>query len=560
MKKGIIGLLAILLALFLAVSACTPTAQEPAVPAEEESVEVAEEPIVEEAEEADTSEVTSLVGGTITIASPSEPDTLDPHQSVLGLGIQPYIYSSLTYKGENGEYLPYLASSWEISEDGLTITYHLKQDVVFHNGEPLTAQDVAFTLMRAIDPEIGAAYAAADLSALESATALDDYTVELKAKAPNYYLFDFLSFDQVESILSQNAVEEGGESYGRNPVGTGPFVFKEWMTGDHITLERNPDFTWGPMGDLPANIQTVVFRFIAEPATILAGLEAGEIDYAPAGMFQPVDIINLEETGDFDIVSYFSAGLYPFISLNTSQPPFEDVRVRQALNYATDKQALADVVAPNSGSVMQNGPLSPSTEGYWPGIEDMGYAFDLEKARQLMLDSGYSYNADNMLEKDGATLSVEMITVSGYDVTIKSAQVIQSQWKELGIDVSLTQLDLGVAYDTLISGNYAAAAFGWGWLNSELMNQLFASRNIGSQNFGQVNDPELDALLDQMTTATSVEAHLQAAKDAQIRIVEQAYVIPLFSQRLSSVVSKRIVGYSDDYKNQFRIWNAYINE
>lgn len=503
-----------------------------------------------------------LIGGTLTIAMSTEIVSLDP-QKTISSSVLGYIYSSLIVPDPQGSgYLPYLASSWETSEDGTKYTFHLRHDVRFHNGDPLTAQDVVFTFQRAIDPATVSPATGSDLHFMKSISALDDYTVEITMDGRNYYMIDFLSYDTFEGILSQNAVTQYGDLYGRNPVGTGPYLFKEWVNGDHLTLERNPDFTWGPefTHGMPPNIQTVIVYFLPETAIISAGLEAGEIDFVYGRTFTPLEINNLAETGMFDILRYPAHELNPFIILNTSQPPFDDILVRLALSHATDKQAVMDMVAYNSGAVVQNGPLSATMEGYWSGIEEMGYDFDLEKARELMQNAGYQTNANGVLEKDGQPFTIELNLINGSEISNQCAEILRAQWRELGIDVQLLQMDRGMFYEKMISGNYTASLMKWGFPNSDIINQLFASRNIGGSNYGHVNDPQLDMILDNMTITTDVQEHLHWAQEAQKRIVEQEYIVTLFSQATGDIVTKRVKNYTHDPISGFRIWNAYLGD
>lgn len=560
MKKKLFTLCAALLALAMLVSACAPAATEAAAPPADmtapQDTPVEAAPIEATPTTAPT-EVPSLVGGELVYTLTFEPDTLDPQKTQLGdaFSVNSFLYSSLVTKDAQGNIAPYLAASWDISPDGLTYTFHLRQDVKFHNGDPMTAADVVWTYVRQNAPETASPNAY--LTTIDTVQALDDYTVQFILKNPNYYFLDLLPLDGYLGILQQKAVEQYGDNYGRNPVGTGPFMFKEWVTGDHITLERNPDFIWGPpfANGTPPNIQDIIFRIIPEPSTVLAGLEAGEIDFAGV---EPRDIKNLEATGEFDIIRNPSQGMYSYVTYNVSAAPFDDLRVRQALVYATDKQALMDIVSPNSGASIQNGPLSPSQEGYWAGIEEMGYGYDLEKAKQLMLDAGYTYNTDGMLEKDGQPFSFDLLMYNGWETSIKSAEVLQAQWKELGVDVKLQQQDLGAALTDLIEGNYEASMLAFGEPNSILLVELFHSRNIGASNFSQIVDPEIDAILDIMETSSDPAEHLQAAQDAQVRVVEQAYVLPLFTSMNFAVVSKRVKGYTDNVYAGFRLWDAYI--
>jgi peptide/nickel transport system substrate-binding protein len=567
MKKKFLAFCSILIMLGMLASACAPAAtQAPAeatVPPATTAVQqnTAVPPTATTEPTIAPTESPSLVGGTLSEALTVDPDTLDPQKTYLGASnlIMMFIYSSLIAKDAQGNYVPYLATSWEVAPDGMTYTFHLRQDVKFHNGDPLTAEDVAYTYTRELDP--ATASVQTTLSAVDTVEALDDYTVQFTMKNPNYYILESLVREGEQGVMDKAVLEAQGQDYGREPIGTGPYMFKEWITGDHVTLERNPDFVWGPpfTNGTPPNIETIVYRIIPESATIVAGLEAEEIDYVLGSTILPTDTANLQATGMFNINARQNVGMYPYISLNLEKAPFDDVRVRQALNYATNKQALMDIVAPDSGDVIQNGPLSATQEGYWLGIEEMGYAYDLEKAKQLMLDAGYTYNADGMLEKDGQPLSFELIMGIGYEMLMKPAEIIQSQWKELGVDVKLVQEDFGVAVTDVIAGNYSACMFGTGAPASDMLT-MFHSNQIGAGNFSRANNPELDAILDQMTTATDTAVHLQAAQDAQKMIVEQAYVVTLFSQVSADVISSRVKGYVSDAFYGLRFWDAYIEQ
>jgi peptide/nickel transport system substrate-binding protein len=567
MKKKFITLCAVLMAIALLATACAPATQTPAVTAAAPANTTV--PVNTTVPATATTEPTavpteppSLVGGTMIEQLVSDPATIDPQQSGF-YQVTFNIYSSLITLDEAGNYQPYLATSWEISPDGLTYTFHLRQDVKFHNGDPMTAQDVVWTYQREEDPAT-ASPIASYLESMDTIQALDDYTVQMTLKSPNYYLFRNLANEGFQGILDPEVVQQAGDNYGRNPIGTGPFIFKEWVTGDHIILERNPDFVWGPpiTNGQPPNIQTIEYRIIPDPSTVIAGLEAGEIDYVEGGTsLLPSDTNNLGATGMFDIVQRPNQGMDPYVTFNTEKAPFNDIRVRQALNYATNKQALMDIMVPNSGSVIQNGPLSASQEGYWPGIEQVGYPYDLEKAKQLMQEAGYTYNADGMLEKDGQPLSFELILLNGMDMYVKPGEILQSQWKELGVDVQLSQQELGVAWEAISPGNYSASLMGFSVPTSEQLVQMFRSNYIdGGFNMSRVNNPDLDALLDTMVTAVDPAVHLQAAQDAQKLIVEQAYILPLFCQVPSEVISKRLKNYNLDlnFSSGIRFWNAYL--
>ncbi len=480
-------------------------------------------------------------GGTLVIAMDSEPLTLDPHFS--GSGGREFLYLGATLVAkdpfQDGAYVPYLAESWETSEDGLIWDFKIREDVKFHNGTPLTAHDFVWTFERALDPEINSPAAGSSLGSVAAVEAVDDYTLRLTLHQPYYPLLENLELGFGQP-LSKEAVEEWGEEYGRHPVGVGPFKFKEWVTGEKVVLERNPDYTWAPpfLHPGPAYIETIVVRYIPEYATRLAGMETGEIDFV-AGVLDK-DVQLLKGTGKIDVYEGYKGGMTPYVALNIAQPPFDDLRVRQAFNYAMNKEGLIQVVVGGKG-IPQYGPISLVTHGYWPGVEYVGYHYDLDKAKELLAEAGYTANAEGMLEKDGQPFELALKAFQGGSFD-KVTEVLQAQYKELGVSVEIEKKEAGVLYGELMTGQFAAVVFGYDYTEFAVVPIFFHSSNIGAMNFTSVNDPELDAFLDATNYETDPERRQRAADDAQRRIVEQAYVVPIFTPTQFAAISTRVQG------------------
>ena len=560
MRKKLFALVLMVFMISLLVNACSPAAETPttsadqpeeSAPAEEqeeaapeEAAPAEEETAPEEAasEEAAPAEETSKVGGTFTIAIASDPDTLDPHLTAMAVSdlVMGFIGASLVWMSPDMTYEPYLAESWETSEDGLVWTFNLRHDVTFQNGEPLTANDYAFTFNRAIDPEVASPGAGAMLGNVVSIEAVDDYTLEITLPQANAPILYSLAGPGYMQPINQKTFEEiGAEEYGRQPVGVGPFMIKEWTTGEKIVLERNPNYNWGPASSQSQgayNIETIEFVVIPEYATILAGLEAGEID-AYFGI-QSQDVDRLEETGMFNIFTGLQQGISPYLSFNVSQPPFDDVLIRQAFNYAIDKNALIQVVLQGKG-VVQHGYLSPSVMGYWPDVEEAAYDFDLEKARSLMEEAGYSLNDNGIFEKDGQPLSMVLYTLPT-DVVVKTAQVLAEQFTTLGVEIEIQQMESGILYPQhFMTGDYQLGVAGLGYGEADLMYLAFHSSMVGGLNLSQLNDPEMDALLEQSRAESDTTARQEILNQLQAKIADEALVAPLFAPQLFFAVNNR---------------------
>jgi peptide/nickel transport system substrate-binding protein len=352
---------------------------------------------------------------------------------------------------------------------------------------------------------------------------------------PNSTLLTSLAFHNYPQPLEKAYVEEMGDDYGRHPIGVGPFRFKEWVTGEKIVLERNPDFNWGPAYAHagPAYIETVEFRIIPEYATQLAGLEAGEIDYM---YLEGKDLQRIEETDQFQVFSFLEFGAGQTLILNTIKPPLDDVRVREALAMAVDREVLVAVSA--GGHAQPNyGPLTPNTVGYWPGVEYIAYTHDLNRAKALLEEAGFTYNGDGMAERDGLPLTLDLKT---YALGVKDAEILQEQLKAVGVEVVIEQGEVATMNEALAKGEFDLTLRGFGWPDYGAMFAMFHPSMIGLFNYGSINDPELTQDLEMAVVTTDQALLDQSLADAQRRIVEQAYTVPLYAVQNYFVMNSRV--------------------
>jgi len=552
MKAKYVGLLSVLVVLSLLAAGCGTTPAPQVV--EKEVTRVVSQQVVETVIVAGTPQVVEKVitatpeptagpapGGTYVYILPGEPDSLDPHKTARSdaYNIMLFLHSSLVIQDPEGNYVPYLAESWEMSEDGLTWTFHLKKGITFHDGTPLTAQDVAWTYTRAKDPANPGA-AGATLAAVESIEATDDSTVVMHLPQPFFPLLTSLSDPAFFGILSQKAVEAAGDDYGRQPVGSGPYKFKEWVTGEKVVLERNPDFSWGPAyaHQGPWYFDQIEYRIVPETATQVVSMEAGEVDF---GGIAPSDEETIRQTGLFTLYDLVYQGTGPHLEFNNSRPPLDDARVRQALSMAIDRDVIVKVVMQGQAAV-QYGPLSASTIGYWPGVEYVGYKYNLDKAKALMQEAGYTANASGMLEKDGQPLKFTLKTIAGEETWLKIAEILQEQFKALGVDIQLEQQEAGALVGDEISGNYEMGMMQVGWQDADILYQMYHSSMIGALNLGQVKDPKLDEILTKTRITLDPELRQQWVDDAQRYITEQALMAPLLSMVSYMAVNNRVEG------------------
>ncbi|MCL7455551.1 MAG: ABC transporter substrate-binding protein, partial [Anaerolineae bacterium] len=324
----------------------------------------------------------NLPEGTLTIAIPTNIDTLDP-----GMGGQLHMmnagytaYEGLTFVNAEGQIEPLLAESWEVVDD-TTWVFHLRQGVTFHNGEPFNADAVVYTWKRIMEP---GRVNLRTWETVEDIEVIDDYTVEITTKAPDPLLLLRMGVNTSGIYPPGYATEAGDEGVSQAPVGTAPFKFVEWVRGEKVVFEAWPDY-WG--GPNTVGVQTVVWRTIPEADARLAALETGEVDIA---LQIPPSLIDLvTDNPDLRLARALGTRTFYLLFDNVSSgigTPLEDQRVRLAMIHAIDRQAIVDAVFRGNGKVLAT-TVGPTQFGWDPSFEPLPY--DPDKARQLLAEAGY---------------------------------------------------------------------------------------------------------------------------------------------------------------------------
>ena len=513
------------------------------------------QPAGQEAAPKPEAEPVPAVGGTLVYILDDEMDTLDVHKSGRVFPVCQFMGGGLIIKDtETDEFLPYLAESWTVAEDGMEYEFKLREDVLFHDGTPLTAHDYAWSFNRAKDPKTQSPTAGASLTGLAIVEAVDDYTLRFRMAWPNSVLMHTLSNPCYHQPLSQAYVEEMGDDYGRHPIGVGPFKFKEWVTGERIVLERTPDYAWGPefTHGGPPFIETIEYRIIPEYATQLAGLEAGEVDHVTLA---PKDLERIQNTGEFQILESGERGSGTHVVMNPTRPPFDDLLVRRAFNHAVNREPLIKIVRLDQAAPIY-GPLTPFTDGYWPEAESFGYDYDMDRARELLAEAGYTPGGDGWLEKDGQPLVVSLNINSSSPDDVKIAEILQEQFKGLGVQIELEQLESGVLYEVLGSGDFDMTIETLGWENFGIMFAMFHSSMVGAWNRARVTD--MNDMISAFTVAPSWDEAVEASNEAQRHVVEQAYFVPLYAAVDSLALSNKIKDVVFSGEGNLYLFDAYI--
>lgn len=491
--------------------------------------------------------------GTYVTVIGQEPPTLDPDASSAAItsGLLRYIGDPLLNLDlKDKKYVPGLATKWKVTKGGKQYDFTLRSGVSFQDGTPLTASAMVFTYRRALSPALKSPVAAGDLGAVKSIKATGKYTFRLTLKKPNPFLLYNLTTGWLVP-LSPKAVAKEGNNFGRHPVSTGPWKLQSWQTGQQITLVRNPKYHWGPpfmKNKGPAHIKTIVFRVIKDDATQTAAFQSGEVD----SLGLPVTFIQQALTSHkYKIFKYPRQGVGLFMEFNVTKPPFDDIRVRQAMNYAIDKAPVLQIGLQGYG-IKACGTLSPTIPGYWKGICKYRYKYDTQRALQLLKQAGYT-NHNGHLEKNGVPLSFTVIT-SPIDSWTRSATVLQQQLKDLGITMNIQTYDFGTELKKAASGDSQADFLGYTYATSHIFYIWFDSSQIGT---GLANShfksARLDRLIAENDSTTNTKKRYAIDEQIQKYIADEALWVPLWINNNYVAFQPRVHGEVVD-----RVGNTYL--
>jgi peptide/nickel transport system substrate-binding protein len=459
------------------------------------------------------------------------PSGIDPHVNAsaeLGIPLTS-VYDTLVYRaldsGTNAgdQFLPGLAESWEMSDDGLTYTFHLRRDVIFHDGTPFTAEAVRANIERVANPDTRSQKAIFLLGPFDSVEVVDEYTVAIHLSAPYAPLLDGLAQVYL-GMASPAALTEWGPDYQFHQVGTGPFRFVEYVPNDHLTLVRNDDYQWGPtLYDHPglAYLDEVEFRFFTDPAGRALALEAGDTDVM--GELPPLDAARLRQDNRFTIIPVAIPGQSVGLMLNTQRPPLDDVRVRQALLFATDRGAIVQAIFSDE-SPAATGPLTAATFGYDPSLADR-YPHNPGEAAALLEEAGWTdSDGDGIREQVGQPLTLDAALMSWGSIP-EIAQLLGSQWAEVGVKLRTETLTYPAALEVAREGKYHLIPQSFSGSDPDLLWAYYQSDV--PFNWSRVSDPALDKLLDNARSVSDPTQRVELYIQAQQRIMELALLVPI---------------------------------
>ncbi|RLL74633.1 ABC transporter substrate-binding protein [Ochrobactrum soli] len=427
----------------------------------------------------------------------AEPQSLDPHTvtATNDFRILVNIYDGLVrYKDGTLEVEPALAESWTISDDGKTYRFKLRQGIKFHDGSDFNAEAVKFNFDRMLKEDhpfynTGPFPLSFNFSSIEAVNAIDPTTVEFKLKEPFAPFLSNLAYP-TGLIVSPEAVKKYGKEFGRHPSGTGPFKFTEWQSGQRVVVERNPDYWDGA----PA-LEAVVFRPITDPNTRVAEMMAGGLDVMVE--VPPDNLATFKQDANFAVAEQAGPHVW-FTILNAKTGPFADKKVRQAANYAVNRQALVDNVLQGSATVAA-GPIPPAFN--WVEDKTEAYPYDPEKAKALLAEAGVTNPEITFYVTEGGSGMLDPITMGA---------AIQADLQAVGFKVKIETYEWNTflgRVNTGLEGKADMAEMAWMTNDPDTVPYLTlrtdALPDKGGFNSGYYSNPQLDALLEKARTSNS---------------------------------------------------------
>jgi len=474
---------------------------------------------------------------TLIIAIPEEPEGLDIQQVSWANEVHALIYQPLVILGPDMNIVPDLAVSWEVSEDGTVIIFHLPRDVKFSNGDPLTAEVIKKSIERykTISPY------AEDFADVERIEVLDDYTLKLFLSRPAPYLWAVLVTVYGAPVNANVAEKVGDAEFNRNPVGSGPYKLVEWVRGSHVVLERNEYYKTNipfvkNKGPNPY-IDRVIIRFIPEDLTRIAELEAGRVHIVRGVPL--TEVKRLKENPNIQLYETLAPGIH-YIMVNVLKEPLNDVRVRQAIMMAINRDEIATVLEGNV--VPWYSFLSPSNICFNKTVEELAeklYAYNLEKAKELLREAGWvDTDGDGIVDKNGVPLKLTLLSAVDDPALKKAAPIIQAHLAKIGIAIEIKEYTYDYVRALTREWNFELALRRFSWTDPDILIYLVHSE-YGNYTY---SNPEVDRLLELGRGVVDMVERTKVYSEAQEILLRDLPLIPLFVLKEYTAVSENVKG------------------
>lgn len=472
----------------------------------------------------------------VTLATNAEPNfnPWSPTGYVESEPITELLFDGLTKWGTDYQPVADLATDWSTSEDGLTWTFNLQKDVKWSDGEPFTPDDVAYTFNNIVLNKDLGANGASNFGSVKEVVVSGDNQVQFKLSSPWSSLPNYLAW--YAKVLPKH-IFDGQDPWSltsfnkENPVGTGPYSLVNYSPGQSVELKSNPDY----FGGAPS-IGKVIFSIIPDVNTQIAQLMSGTLSMV--SISDPTLLEKLKSNSNLTINEVPDNNYY-WIALDQKQERFQDVRVRQALLYAIDREAIIKGVLKGYGSVA-TGPIAPIQEAYYDK-DVQQYPYDPDKAKSLLEEAGYKLNADGYMAKDGKVLEISM-PAGQYGVLVAASQLVQQYWEKVGVKVDLKVIDWNTYVQQVVSNRQYDATLCW-WrspLDPDILSYYHSSAAETGNNIPGYKNPDLDKLLEAGREASSTEDRVAIYKQVQELTAKELPYLYLWNPTLAVAMQKNL--------------------
>lgn len=494
-------------------------------------------------------------GGVLYIPDAASNVPLDPFVTSWHSWPHYAIFSTLFQRDLDLNYVGYLADTWEASEDGTRLTITLV-DATFTDGTPVDAEALKWNIMKYADPESTASQGADLRGLVTDVEVVDDKTFTIvmsSSYAPLYYTLSGLE------IVSPTAYETlGADGFENAPVGAGPYILKERNPGNFVSFVRNPDFTWAPeeiyANTGPVTLDGLEVRFIGEEQTILAGFETGEFQIIG---IPPQNIPEMESNPDITLVTQMETGIRYF-GFNTSKAPWDNVKLRQAFNYAINRDEFVTLAWDNRCEPLYQ-PLPPSIWGHNPELDATSYQYDPDKANALLDELGYvDTNGDGIREQpDGSEWVVPIAVQSEGDDWKRQAEVVESQLRDVGIPLRIDLMERQALINLTTTGTHDLFLLQYGYQDPSILTYFFDPNRRGGSNRTWFVDDTLTALLKKADTDLNQETRYQTIQEISRIVIDQSPWVFLCTPVNTTGIRNELKGWIL-HPYDILTWNAYI--
>ncbi len=486
-------------------------------------------------------------GGELTYALATSPDTLDPRRSGLAVSVRVFgaLYDTLLVRNADGSLGPSLATEWKASDDGLSYTLKLRDDVKFQDGTPFNAEAVKFNFDSIVDPETKAANALALLRPYKSSEVVDEHTIKLNLEKPSEAFLGNLSQGML-SIVSPTAAKKEGEDFGKHPVGTGPFKFVSWTENADIKLERNPDYAWGSAeaaNTKAAYLDALTFKIVPEEATRIGGVQSGQV--LAAETVPPQNVVALQNDPNAQLLQTNTIGFPYTLFFNLEHKPWNELKARQAVQYAVDLDSIVKTLYLGTYEQAWSS-ITPGILGYDESLEGK-IKPDVAKANALLDELGWVKGADGIRVKDGQKLTLHYVDGSpNREKRNDIAAMIREQLKAIGIE---TEVEITQDVATVVYQNWDYDLYGNSQVNSDpngLVSFYHSTKEGERRTLSGLSDPQVDEWLDQGAIEKDETKRAELYKKVQQYISDQALILPVYVFPYTVAAGKSVQGLKFD--------------